>query len=85
MHIYGNAKHKAAITSFNVANIHPYDIGTLLDKYGIALRTGHLCTQPIMQHYNIPGLIRASYAFYNTIEEINSMTEKLVNVIKMLE
>ncbi|MDP4265847.1 MAG: cysteine desulfurase [Bacteroidota bacterium] len=85
MKIYGNARQKSAITSFNIGNIHPYDIGILLDQLGVAVRTGHLCTQPIMNHYNIPGLIRASYAFYNTFEEIDIMIDGIKKVKQMLE
>lgn len=69
--IYGTAKQKASVISFNIDGIHPYDIGTIIDKLGIAVRTGHHCAQPIMDFYQIPGTIRASFAFYNTKEEID--------------
>tara|TARA_R110002012_G_scaffold312248_1_gene522547 strand:- start:100803 stop:102017 length:1215 start_codon:yes stop_codon:yes gene_type:complete len=69
--IYGTAKNKTSVISFNLEGIHPYDIGTLLDKMGIAVRTGHHCAQPIMNFYNIPGTVRASFAFYNTTQEID--------------
>ena len=69
--IYGTAKEKASVISFNIDGIHPYDIGTIIDKLGIAVRTGHHCAQPIMDFYKIPGTIRASFAFYNTKEEID--------------
>lgn len=82
--IYGDVKNKAAVISFNVKNLHPFDIGTLLDKQGIAVRTGHHCTQPLMQHFNIPGTIRASFAFYNTKEEINVFVTALEKAVKML-
>lgn len=82
--IYGNAKSKASVIAFNVANIHPFDIGTLLDKYGIAIRSGHHCTQPLHQFYNIPGTVRASFAFYNTIEEIDLFIEALKKSIRLL-
>lgn len=82
--IYGNAKHKTSVISFNVGAIHPFDIGTLLDKYGIAIRSGHHCTQPICQFYNIPGTIRASFAFYNTVEEIDLFIEALKKSIRLL-
>lgn len=82
--IYGNAKAKASVIAFNVANIHPFDVGTLLDKYGIAIRSGHHCTQPLHQFYNIPGTIRASFAFYNTIEEIDLFIEALKKSIRLL-
>ena len=71
--IFGNAKEKTSVISFNIEGIHPYDIGTIIDKLGIAVRTGHHCAQPIMNFFCIPGTIRASFAFYNTKEEIDSM------------
>lgn len=82
--IYGNAKHKTSVISFNVGSIHPFDIGTLLDKYGVAIRSGHHCTQPLWQFYNIPGTIRASFAFYNTFEEVDIFIEALKKSIKLL-
>ena len=82
--IYGNAKHKTSVISFNVGNIHPFDIGTLLDKYGVAIRSGHHCTQPLWQFYNIPGTIRASFAFYNTFEEVDVFIEALKKSIRLL-
>lgn len=71
--IYGEASNKAAVVSFNIIGIHPYDIGTILDKLGIAVRTGHHCAQPIMDFYQIPGTVRASFSFYNTKEEIDML------------
>lgn len=82
--IYANHLNKAAVISFNVKGAHPFDVGTLLDKYGVAVRTGHHCTQPLMQHFNIPGTIRASFAIYNTIEEIDVFIEALRKSIWML-
>jgi cysteine desulfurase/selenocysteine lyase len=82
--IYGNAKNKTSVISFNVGSIHPFDIGTLLDKYGIAVRSGHHCTQPLWQFYNIPGTIRASFAFYNTFEEVDLFMEALKKSIRLL-
>ncbi len=82
--IYGTAKEKTSVISFNIGTIHPYDIGTIIDKLGIAVRTGHHCTQPIMDFYKIPGTIRASFAFYNTEQEIDSLVEALRRAIKML-
>ena len=76
--IYGTAREKTAVISFNIKGIHPYDIGTILDKLGIAVRTGHHCAQPIMDFYQIPGTVRASFSFYNTREEI----DKLVAAVK---
>jgi cysteine desulfurase / selenocysteine lyase len=83
--IYGTAKEKTSVVSFNVEGIHPYDIGTLLDKKGIAVRTGHHCAQPIMDFYGIPGTIRASFAFYNSKEEIDLFIEALKKSILMLK
>jgi len=81
--IYGTAKEKAAVISFLLENIHPYDAGTILDKLGVAVRTGHHCAQPIMDWYGIPGTIRASFALYNTKEEIDGMIKSLQKVIEM--
>jgi len=69
--IYGTSKHKTSVISFNLEGIHPYDVGTILDKLGIAVRTGHHCAQPIMDYFKIPGTVRASFAFYNTKAEID--------------
>ncbi|MBA4745442.1 MAG: cysteine desulfurase [Muricauda sp.] len=76
--IYGTAAHKTSVISFNIDGIHPYDIGTIVDKLGIAVRTGHHCAQPIMDFYKIPGTVRASFSFYNTKEEV----DKLVGAVK---
>lgn len=76
--IYGTGPDKTSVVSFNIEGIHPYDIGTIVDKLGIAVRTGHHCAQPIMDFYNIPGTVRASFAFYNTVEEVDA----LVNAVK---
>ena len=81
--IYGTAN-KTAVISFNVANINPYDIGSILDKLGIAVRTGHHCAQPIMEFYKIPGTVRVSFAFYNTKEEIDLFIKSLKKAILML-
>ena len=83
--IYGTAPKKTAVISFNVQGIHPYDIGSILDKLGIAVRTGHHCAQPIMDFYQIPGTVRASFSFYNTFEEIDTMLEALKKAISMLQ
>ena len=82
--IYGTAKEKTSVISFNIEGIHPYDIGTIIDKLGIAVRTGHHCAQPIMDFYKIPGTIRASFAFYNTKEEIDIFVEALKKAQMML-
>lgn len=81
--IYGTGK-KTAVISFNIKNIHPYDIGLILDKLGIAVRTGHHCTQPIMDFYNIPGTVRASFAFYNTKQEIDLLVKAVKKAKAML-
>ena len=83
--IYGEAKDKTAVISFNVKGIHPYDIGSILDKMGIAVRTGHHCAQPIMDYYQIPGTVRASFSFYNTKEEIDQMILALKRAMAMLQ
>ena len=84
LHIYGNTKQKTSVISFNVKGIHPYDIGAILDKLGIAVRTGHHCAQPIMDFYQIPGTVRASFSFYNTKEEIDILVEGVRKAIMML-
>lgn len=85
LRIIGEAKEKAAVISFLVGNIHPYDMGVLLDHQGIAVRTGHHCTQPVMNHYQIPGTVRASFALYNTKEEIDRLVEAVRKAKAMLE
>ncbi len=82
--IFGTAVNKASVISFNIEGIHPYDIGTIIDKLGIAVRTGHHCAQPIMDFFKIPGTIRASFAFYNTKEEIDIFVEALQKAKMML-
>ena len=83
--IYGEAEEKTAVISFNVKGIHPYDIGSILDKMGVAVRTGHHCAQPIMDYYQIPGTVRASFSFYNTKEEIDQMIVALKRAMAMLQ
>lgn len=82
--IYGTSKNKTSVISFNIGNIHPFDIGTIIDKLGIAVRTGHHCAQPIMNFYKIPGTVRASFSFYNTFKEIDTLYEALVKAKTML-
>ncbi|MEO8517252.1 MAG: cysteine desulfurase [Flavobacterium sp.] len=82
--IFGTSQNKTSVISFNIEGIHPYDIGTIVDKLGIAVRTGHHCAQPIMNYFNIPGTIRASFAFYNTKEEIDIFVEAVKKAKMML-
>jgi cysteine desulfurase/selenocysteine lyase len=82
--IFGTAKEKTSVISFNVDGIHPYDIGTIVDKMGIAVRTGHHCAQPIMDFFKVPGTVRASFAFYNTVEEIDLMVAAVKKAKMML-
>ena len=84
LRIYGDVQNKVAVISFNVDGLHPYDIGTLLDKMGIAVRTGHHCCQPIMDFYQIPGTVRASFAFYNTHEEVERFVAGVEKAVSML-
>tara|TARA_X000000950_G_scaffold77553_1_gene97335 strand:+ start:15829 stop:17040 length:1212 start_codon:yes stop_codon:yes gene_type:complete len=83
--VYGVAPEKTAVISFNVEGIHPYDIGSILDKLGIAVRTGHHCAQPIMDFYKIPGTVRASFSFYNTFQEIDAMVDAVKKAVQMLQ
>ena len=85
LNIIGEAKNKTSVVSFTVDGLHPFDIGTLLDKQGIAVRTGHHCTQPLMDFYKIPGTVRASFAFYNTKQEIDTFVAALEKSIAMLK
>ncbi|GIV57237.1 MAG: cysteine desulfurase [Rhodothermaceae bacterium] len=81
--LIGTAPGKASVVSFLIDDIHPYDAGTILDRLGIAVRTGHHCTQPLMQRYGIPGTVRASFAFYNTREEIDRLVDGIRQVKKL--
>ena len=85
MRIIGEAKKKTSVVSFVMDGIHPFDIGTLLDKQGIAVRTGHHCTQPLMDFYGIPGTVRASFAFYNTRHEVDTFIAAVERSINMLK
>jgi cysteine desulfurase/selenocysteine lyase len=80
---FGESDEKASVISFLIGDIHPYDGGTILDRLGIAIRTGHHCAQPIMSQFEIPGTMRASFAFYNTKEEIDRLIEGLEKVMQM--
>ena len=82
--IFGQAARKTAVISFNLEGIHPYDVGTILDKMGIAVRTGHHCAQPVMDFYGIPGTVRASFSFYNTFEEVDRLAEGVRRARQML-
>jgi cysteine desulfurase/selenocysteine lyase len=84
LHIIGEAKNKTSVVSFTIDNMHPFDLGTLLDKQGIAVRTGHHCTQPLMDFFQIPGTVRASFAFYNTKEEIDTFVAALERSMQIL-
>jgi len=83
MKIYGTSKEKSGVISFNVEGIHPYDLGTMLDKMGIAVRTGHHCADPVMQHFQIPGTVRVSFGIYTTKDEIDAFIEALKKVISL--
>ena len=82
--IIGEAESKAGVLSFIVEGLHPFDVGTLLDQLGIAVRTGHHCTQPLMNFFEIPGTIRASFAFYNTKDEVDKLINGLERALSML-
>ncbi|MCQ2251799.1 MAG: cysteine desulfurase, partial [Bacteroidales bacterium] len=82
--IYGHARNKVSVLSFNINGAHPYDVGMILDKLGIAVRTGTHCTEPIMKHFGIPGTVRASFAPYNTKEEIDILCNGIIRAKKML-
>jgi cysteine desulfurase/selenocysteine lyase len=84
MRFIGSAPNKTSVVSFLLGNSHPYDVGVLLDKLGVAVRTGHHCTQPIMDRYEIPGTVRASFAVYNTVKEIDIMINGLRKIAPML-
>ncbi|MDE0916870.1 MAG: SufS family cysteine desulfurase [Flavobacteriales bacterium] len=85
LRIYGTAEHKAGVVSFLVEGTHPSDLGTLLDQLGVAVRTGHHCTEPLMDWYDIPGTVRASFGAYNTFDEIDALVAALERAIKMLK
>ena len=82
--IYGTASNKASVISFLVDDLHPYDLGTLLDKQGIAVRTGHHCTQPLMDYFGIPGTVRASFAVYNNREDVDRLVAGVKRAVNML-
>jgi len=84
LNIVGTAANKTSVISFNIDNIHPYDIGAIVDKMGIAVRTGHHCCQPVMSFFDIPGTVRASFCFYNTKEEIDALVQAVLKAQRML-
>jgi cysteine desulfurase/selenocysteine lyase len=81
--IIGTAANKAAVLSFTIAGVHPHDVGTILNEDGVAVRTGHHCAQPVMQRFGVPATVRASFAFYNTFEEIDQLVAGIHRVQKM--
>ena len=81
--IIGTAEHKAAVLSFAVDGVHPHDIGTLLNQEGIAVRTGHHCAQPVMQRFHVPATSRASFAFYNSMDEVDALITGIHTVQKI--
>jgi cysteine desulfurase/selenocysteine lyase len=84
MKFYGTSLHKASLISFLIGDIHPYDAGMIIDKMGIAVRTGHHCAMPLMDFLKIPGTVRASFSFYNTFEEVDQLAEAICKVKEML-
>lgn len=84
LEIYGTDSHKTSVISFNIQGLHPYDVGSILDQMGIAVRTGHHCAQPIMDYYGIPGTVRASFCFYNTLEEVDQLVAAVKKAKMML-
>ena len=82
--VYGTAPEKGGIVSFNLDGIHPHDVATLVDRYGVAIRAGHHCASPLMARYNVDAMCRASFGVYNTLEEIDTFVDALIKVQKML-
>jgi cysteine desulfurase/selenocysteine lyase len=78
--LIGAARNQASILSFTVAGVHPHDIGTILDQAGVAIRAGHHCAQPVMEHFGVPATVRASFALYNTIDEVDALIEAMQHV-----
>ena len=85
LRIYGTTPDKCAIVSFNVEGVHPYDMGMILDKLGIAVRTGQHCAEPVMTHYGVTGMCRASFAMYNTLAEADALVAGVERAVKMLK
>ena len=84
LRVVGTARDKVSVVSFTIEGAHPHDIGTLLDQQGIAVRTGHHCTEPLMQRFEIPGTVRASYSFYNTLDETERLYRGVQKAVTML-
>ena len=84
LRIYGNAEHKCPLVSFTVEGTHPYDVGMILDKLGIAIRTGHHCAEPVMTHFGVTGMCRASIGMYNTLEEVDALAKGIERAVMML-
>ena len=84
LRIYGTAEHKCPIVSFTVEGTHPYDVGMILDKLGIAIRTGHHCAEPVMTHFGVTGMCRASIGMYNTMAEVESLARGVERAVSML-
>ena len=80
----GTAAHRSGVISFLVGDVHPFDLGTLLDKMGIAVRTGHHCTEPLMARFDIPGTVRASFSIYNSKEDVDRLKAGVLKVLPML-
>ena len=85
MRIFGNSEHRSGLVSFLVGTIHPYDLGSILDKLGIAVRTGHHCAQPTMDFFGIDGTVRASFAIYNTKEEVDTLINGILRAKKLFD
>jgi cysteine desulfurase/selenocysteine lyase len=81
--LIGTAREKASVLSFVIENVHPHDVGTILDQEGIAVRAGHHCAQPVMQFFKVPATARASFAFYNTKEEVDALAHAIEKVIEV--
>jgi Selenocysteine lyase len=81
--LIGTAANRASVLSFTIENVHPHDIGTILDQEGVAVRAGHHCAQPVMQFFDVPATARASFAFYNTKEEADKLADAIQNVIEV--
>jgi cysteine desulfurase/selenocysteine lyase len=80
LRLIGTARERAAVVSFTLAGVHPHDIGTILDSHGIAIRAGHHCAQPVMEHFGVPATARASFAFYNTLAEVDALADAIAAV-----